>query len=133
MSGVFRVLRFILLVVAMTLATFALGWPGVPFVAIGFSIADRGVRVAWETARAAAVAWTALLVVHVLPTAFAGGPGPSIVRTVAGALGMPALVPPIVTIAFATLLAWSAATVTVAVLHLAGRPRRLVATGVVAD
>ena len=132
MSMAFGVYRFILLVLAMMLATFVLGWPGVPIVATAFAGVDRGVRVPWEMARAAAVAWAMLLVIHLLPSAFASGPGLSMVRTVAGAMGMPAVVPLIVTIAFPGLLAWSAATVMVAILHLLGRPRRVEAA-VIAD
>ncbi len=123
MTATFALYRFLLLVGAMMLATYALGWVGVPLAALVFAAIDRSPRVPWETARAAAAAWGILFLAHLVPWALADSPGPSMVRTVAAATGLPRVVPPLVTIAFPALLAWSAATVTVAALHLAGRPR----------
>lgn len=123
MSPEARVYRFILLVLAMALATFALGWAGVLFAAAVLAAIDRGDRVPWEAARAACVAWTLLLLVHVIPSMLADAPGRPMVATIGAALGLPTLVPPLVTIVFPALLAWCSATVMVALLHVAGRPR----------
>ena len=118
-----RLYRFILLVLGMVLATFALGWAGVLFAAVAFALIDRGERVPWETARAAAIAWGCLLIVDLIPSMFSAAAGPSMVRIVGAAMGMPLVVAPLVTLVFPGLLAWSGATVTVALLRLAGRPR----------
>lgn len=133
MSPAFGVYRFLLLVGAIVLATFALGWIGVFFVAVGFAVIDRGARVPWETARAAAAAWGILFVMHLVPWLLAGAVGRSMVGTVAAAMGLPRVVPPLVTIVFPALLAWSAATVTVALLHVAGRTRLAVTPTHAAD
>ena len=125
MSGTFRLYRLALLLAAMLLATFALGWSGVLFAAVTFAILDRRPEVPLEAALGAALAWAILLLMHILPSATATAGGPSLVGTVASAMGIPPLIPPLVTIAFPALLAWSSATVTVTVLHLVGHPRRL--------
>ena len=122
MTGTARVLRAVILVSAMVLATYAVGWTGVLMVAIGFAIIDRRASVPGETALAAGAAWGALLFVHVVEWS-PGARRESMPETIAQAMGLPVLVPPIVTVVFPALLAWAAATVTVAVLHRAGRPR----------
>ena len=124
MTLALRVYRFLLLLLAMALATIAIGWAGVLLVACGFAVMDRGERVPWETARAAGAAWAAFLLFRVIPSVVTTDGGPSMVPMVAEAMGLPSFVPPLVTIAFPALLAWAAATVTVAALHLTGRPRR---------
>ena len=124
MKRTVRVYRFLLLWAAMLLATMAAGWIGVPLAATAFAVIDRGVRVSGETALAAGAAWAAMFVAHVMAWLVAEAPGPSMIRTVAAVVGMPSFVAPLLTIVFPALLAWAAATVTVALLHIAGRPRR---------
>ena len=126
-------LRLLLLLAAMVLATFALGWLGVPFAAAAFAFIERGARVPGETALAAAGAWTALLLINIIDWAGGGMPAASVAGTVAGALGLPWFLPPILTIVFPALLAWCSATVVVAGIGLARRSRAAGATQRPAD
>ena len=122
MTAAAPLLRLLLIVTAMVLATFALGWIGVMLVAVGLAIIDRRASVPAESALAAGAAWAALLIVRVMALSRVTGRAP-LAATIAEAMGLPVLLPPLVTIVFPVLLAWSAATVAVGLLHLAGRPR----------
>ena len=117
MKGTVRAYRLLLLVAAMVLATFALGWWAPLFVAVIFAIIDSQRTAPAEAGAGAAIAWTLLFVLNALL------PGAGIVTTMGRAMGLPALVLPVVTLVFPMLLAWSGATVAVGVLHVAGRPR----------
>ena len=119
--------RLLLLVAAMALATIALGWWGVLFVAIAFAIIDRRWSVPAEAAFSAAVAWLALFVVNAIM------PGVSIVTLMARAMTLPWPVLPILTVGFPLMLGWSGATVAVAVAHLLGRRRLVAAPRRIAD
>ena len=99
-----RLARLALIVVAMMLATIALGWIGPVFVAVVLGAIDGRKSVAAESGLAAALAWTLVI----LFTTASAGTRP--VGTMSAALGMPALVLSIATILFAAGLAWSAAT-----------------------
>ena len=123
MTRAFHVYRFLLLVAATLLATLALGWTGVLLVAVAFSVIDRGERVPWESARAAGAAWGLLFLIHAINGLAGPEGGRSAIATVGAVMGLPRVVPPLITILFPTLLAWSAATVAVALLHRAGRSR----------
>jgi len=112
------VYRLLLLVVAMALATIALGWWGVLFVAIAFSIIDRRWSVPTEAGFSAAVAWLMLFIINAVI------PGVGIIALMGRAMTLPWPVLPVLTVGFPGMLAWSGATVAVAGAHLLGRSRQ---------
>lgn len=106
---------------AMAVLTWLIGWWAVPLVAafVGSVLYARG-GVAWRVALAAAIAWALLLIVN----ATAGRLGVT-ATTVGGVLRMPGVVLVLITLAFPALLAWSAATVAIAVRRLEAARRQI--------
>ena len=100
-----RLARLALLTAACALATIALGWPGIVFVAGVFAIIDGRVTVPGEVAAGGACAWAAIAIFVAL------GAGAERVGVVGAALGVPAVLVPLVGVAFAAALAWSTAAV----------------------
>ena len=103
----------------MLLATVALGWWGVLFVAIAFAIIDLRPGVAAEAGLGAALAWLGLFVVN----AVVGGP--AVIGLISRAMSLPAVVLPVLTIMFPAMLAWSGATVARALSRLLRRSPRI--------
>jgi hypothetical protein len=99
---------------AMAALTWLVGWWAVPVVAafVGSVLYVRD-GMAWRMALAAAMAWTLLLLVN----AASGRLGVA-ATTLGGVLRVPGVVLVLITLAFPALLAWSAATVAVAVRRL---------------
>jgi len=112
-----RIYRMMLLSTAMLLATIALGWWGVLFVAVAFAVIDRQWSVAAESGLAAALAWLLLFIANALL------PGAGIVGQVGRAMSIPAPVLPLLTLLFPGVLAWSGATLAIALARAMGRPR----------
>jgi hypothetical protein len=115
MSTPIRAARLGLLIIALMLGTFALGWVGVPCVALAFAAFDGRPSSAWESALAAGLSWGLILAL----TAVASGGRP--LAIVGAALGAPPFAIPLVAIVFAVLLAWTAATIALGVRALASR------------
>lgn len=105
----------------MAVLTWLVGWWAVPVVAafVGSVLYLRD-GVAWRMALAAALAWALLLIVNV-----AGGRFGVTATTLGGVLRVPAVVLVLITLAFPALLAWSAATVAIALRRLAAARRRI--------
>lgn len=117
MSRSVRLQRLLLLTAAMALATVALGWAGPLIVATVFAIIDRHPSVPAEAGVGAAIAWAIVFVVNAIV------PGGGLTTLVGRAMGLPTVILPIATILFPAMLAWSGATVVVALSGLIGRPR----------
>lgn len=99
---------------AMAVLTWLIGWWAVPVVAAfvgGVLYLREGI--AWRMALAAAIAWALLLIVN----AASGRLGVA-AATLGGVLRVPGVVLVLITLAFPALLAWSAATVAIAVRRL---------------
>ena len=121
-----RLGRFALRVAAIGLATMVLGWLGPVFVGLVFVAVDGRESGPAESAAAAGTAWPLVLLV----TALDAGARP--VGLIAAALTVPVIVLPLASILFAAGLAWSSATLTLAVRRaIAGSPpaRSLVEPG----
>jgi len=127
MKRLVRLYRVILLVGAMILATVALGWWGVLFVAALFPLMDRRWTVPAEAAWAAGAAWLVMFLANVMID------GPGIVAQVGRALTIPAWALPVLTIVFPAILAWSGATVVAALAQFLGRARHFGAPTRVGD
>lgn len=106
---------------AMAGLTWLVGWWAVPLVAafVGSVLYVRE-GVAWRMALAATIAWALLLVVN----AASGRLGVA-ATTLGGVLRVPGVVLVLITLAFPALLAWSAATVAIAVRRLEAARRRI--------
>lgn len=106
---------------AMAVLTWVAGWWAVPLVAafVGSVLYVRE-GVAWRMALAAAIAWVLLLIVD----ATTGRLGVA-VKTLGGVLRVPGVVLVLITLAFPALLAWSAATVAIAVRRIEAARRRI--------
>lgn len=98
----------------MAVLTWLVGWWAVPLVA-AFAGSALYVRagVPWRMALAAAIAWTLLLVVDATTGRLSVA-----ATTLGGVLRVPGVVLVLITLAFPALLAWSAATVAIAVRRL---------------
>lgn len=105
----------------MAVLTWLLGWWTVPLVAafVGSVLYVRE-GVAWRMALAGALAWTLLLLVN----ATSGRLGVT-ATTLGGVLRLPGVVVVLITLVFPVLLAWSAATVAIAVRRLAAARRQI--------
>lgn len=112
--------RMILLAAAFGLATWLVGWRGVPAVAAAWgAVGWRRRGTAADSALAAALAWTALLAMVAARgdlLAFAGRLG--------GIFQLPGHAVILATLLFAAALAWSAATVAIALVRAIERVRR---------
>ena len=97
-------LRLVLLALAFAVATIALGWWAVPLVAVAWALVRRGESASGSAALAAAVGWAGLLAWIAIR-----GPLADLGRQLGGIFGVPGAVLPIVTLLYAALLAWSAA------------------------
>ncbi|HET7188880.1 MAG TPA: hypothetical protein VFI52_12040 [Gemmatimonadaceae bacterium] len=106
---------------AMAVLTWLIGWWAVPLVAafVG-SVLYLRAGIAWRMALAAAIAWALLLLVD----ATTGRLGVA-ATTLGGVLRVPGVVLVLITLAFPALLAWSAATVAIAVRRLEAARRRI--------
>lgn len=106
---------------AMAVLTWLIGWWAVPLVAasVGSVLYLRG-GVAWRVALAATIAWALLLIVNAT-----GGRLSVAATTVGGVLRMPGVVLVLITLVFPALLAWSAATVAIAVRRLEAARRQI--------
>jgi hypothetical protein len=107
--GISGLLRLATIIAAMILATIALGWIGPLFVALVLAVLDGRRSVPWETGSAAGLAWLLIIVFDAL----IGGLRP--IGLLGAALQMPAIVLPIASVLFAAGLAWSTATLAVAI------------------
>jgi hypothetical protein len=99
---------FVLIVAAaMAILTWVVGWWGIVVAAAitGVVFREQGGG-GWRVALAAALSWTALLLVDVV-----GGPFAHLARVLAGVMRVPAPALIAITLLFAATLAWSAATV----------------------
>ena len=100
-----RVLRIILLAAAFVVATLAVGWWGVPIVAVAWGIIDRGARGSGVMSGAAAMlAWAALLGWFALRA-----PIGRLAETLGGVMGAPGPALVALTLIFPAALAWAAA------------------------
>lgn len=105
---------------AMAVLTWLVGWWAVPLVAAfvgGVLYVREGV--AWRMALAGAIAWALLLIVN----AASGRLGVA-ATTIGGVLRVPGVVLVLITLAFPALMAWSAATVAIAVRRLEAARRQ---------
>lgn len=127
MKRLVRFYRVILLVGAMVLATVALGWWGVLFVAALLPVIDRRWTVPAEAAWAAGAAWLVMVLGNVIID------GPGIVAQIGRALTIPAWALPVLTIVFPAILAWSGVTVVAAAQEFLGRGRTVGASARVGD
>lgn len=117
-------LRLILLGLAFTLGTYALGWWAVPAIGAAWGLMNpAGRRIALLSGVAATLAWAALLVVP----AAAGAPTLSFGVELAASMRIPAWVLAAVELAFPFVLAWASSAVGAAAL---GRGVERVAAGV---
>jgi hypothetical protein len=100
---------------AMAALTWLVGWWGVALLAaiVGYVHFREGGG-GWRVALAAAGAWGVLLVIDVV-----SGPFATVTRTIGGVLRVPGPVLILLTLAFAALLAWSAATFVAGLRQLA--------------
>jgi hypothetical protein len=105
---------------AMAVLTWLIGWWAVPLVAafVGSAL-HRREGVARRMALAAAIAWTLLLIVDATRGRLSVA-----ATTLGGVLRVPGVVLVLVTLVFPALLAWSAATVAIAVRRLEAARRR---------
>lgn len=102
-----RTVRSIVLAgVVFAAAAWMAPWWIVPIVAAGLALAFPRTCRPGVTALAASAAWAAILVVSAVQ-----GPVYRLAGELGGLVGLPALVPPLVTVAWAGLIAWSAAAV----------------------
>jgi hypothetical protein len=103
-----KLIRLLAIVAAIVGAmTWILGWWGVPLAAAVTAVLLRNRRgVAWLVALAAVIAWSALILVDGVGQRFG-----ALARIVGGVLQVPAAALLAVTLLFAALLAWSAATI----------------------
>ena len=99
--------RLALLVAAMALATFALGWWGVPLAAVTFALIDRRPATPAEVGVAAGLAWAVLLLV-----AEGKGDLSGVADAIGGAVGIPPVALFVITLIFPVALAWSCAMAT---------------------
>jgi hypothetical protein len=97
--------RFALLVVAVILATVALGWAGVVVVGLLFAAIDGRDSAAVEALAASAVAWALILLI----SALSAGARPT--GMLGAAMGVPTIALPAAAMLFAAALAWSSAAV----------------------
>ena len=111
------VLFFLLIVGAMSAATWIVGWWGIAVVALVAGVVYRaqGGRSA-HIALAAVEAWGLLLVIDAV-----AGPLGRVSTVVAGAMNLPPIALLGATLLFAALLAWSAATVSAEVARIVAR------------
>jgi hypothetical protein len=101
----------LLAMIAVAALTWLIGWWGVLLAAVAAGAATHSRRgSAWRIALGAALAWALLLLLD----ARAGALG-TLSRALAGVIGVPALVLVLSTLAFPAVLAWSAATLAIAV------------------
>jgi hypothetical protein len=106
-------MALLLLALAYAGATWAAGWLGVLVVAVAWGFARPG-RAPWSSGLAAALAWTVLLGANALT-----GPLAKLAGILGAMLGLPALAPVLLTLAFVALLGWSATRLATAIR---GRP-----------
>lgn len=93
--------------VAMAALTWVGGWMTVPLFALAAAFGDRRRLVSpWTAALAAALAWSALLLFDA-----GGGRMSALSAALGGVMRVPGAVLALVTVAFVSLLAWSAAVV----------------------
>lgn len=107
-----RVIVVLALAVVFAAGTFVAWWM-LPILA---AIAGAWRRRGWEVALAGVLAWSAILLYDA-----ARGPFPALASAVAGVVGLPAAALVVVTLAFAALLAWSAAALAATLLPATGR------------
>ncbi len=110
--------RALFVIAAMILATIAIGWWGVLFVAVAFALVDRRWSVPAESGVAAAVAWLLLFLVSSVLH------GSALIGLMSAAMSLPAFALPLLTVVFPALLAWSGATAAAALAHLLGWSRQ---------
>jgi hypothetical protein len=122
-----RPLRWVALALVLAGATYVATWWGVPALALAYGVlagSRRGTRafVPAAVAAAAVFAWGGLLAWTAVR-----GPVAALIAMLASVAGFPAMVFVLLTLLFAALLAWSAATVGLAIGATAARddaPRR---------
>ena len=105
-------IRLALLVAAFTLATIALGWSAPLLVAVVFAMIDPRDRTPARAALAAAIAWTLMIVVSLT------GVDGRVAALIGAAFGVSTPLVALVTVAFASALAWSGATLGLVVRRL---------------
>jgi hypothetical protein len=103
-----RLARLALVILAIVLATWAAGWLGPVIVATVFAAIDGRDSVPAESALGAAAGWGLMLLIIV------GGAGLRPLGIIGSVFGLPSLVLPLISILFATGLAWSVATLVLA-------------------
>jgi hypothetical protein len=109
--------ELLVVVAAVAALTWLVGWWAVPFVAVVAGVVlQRWRGVAWLIALAAVVAWSALILADA-----ASGRFGALAAAVGGTLQLPAGVLLTVTLLFAALLAWSAATIGVEIGRVSRR------------
>lgn len=100
----------VLLTEAFGVATFALGWWGVPLLSLAWGlVADRRTRPVLSGTVSAVAAWVALLLLDA-----ARGPLGEVAARLGGVIGISPIILVGITLLFPALLAWSAASVGVA-------------------
>lgn len=105
----------------MAVLTWLAGWWAVPLVAaFAGSVLHAREGVAWRMALAAALAWAVLLIVDATTGRLSVA-----ATTLGGMLRVPGVVLMLITLAFPALLAWSAATVAIAVRRLEAARRQI--------
>jgi hypothetical protein len=110
--------RLALLVVACALATIAIGWPGIIFVAVAFALIDGRPTVPRDVAGGAASAWAVMAIVIAIRA------GAGTVGVIGAGLGVPPLLIPMVAVTFAGALGWSSATVMLLLRNLVAGARQ---------
>lgn len=109
-----KAVKFLLLTEAFAVATYAMGWWGVPVLAVicGIAVEPNSRSVRFTTACAAA-GWASLLLLDA-----ARGPVSEVARRFGGVMGLPPLVLILITLLFPAFLAWSATSIGVAVRRM---------------
>ncbi len=112
-------LRVVLLALAFAIATVLIGWWGVPLTGAAWGVLGRlAPRSALVASASAVLAWSGLLL-----WGAARAPVASLASTVGGALGVPGAALVVLTLAFAAIVAWSAARAAAGLAdEFAGRP-----------
>jgi hypothetical protein len=100
-------LVFWLTAIAVATSTWVLGWWGVVTAALAVgALCWKRTGIAWMTALAAIVAWSVLLLIDATRGRFA-----ALASAIGGTMGIPSALLLVVTLLFASLLAWSSAVV----------------------
>jgi len=109
-----KAVKFLLLTEAFAVVTYAVGWWGVPVLALICGLAvDPKARALRFVALCAPAGWASLLLLDA-----ARGPLGELARRFAGVMGLPPLVLILITLLFPALLAWSAASIGVAIRRM---------------